>query len=203
MREPEPIVPIILAAGGSAKLPFPKALARFGRKTALQIAMANCKAAGRPIVVLGADAKLIRRRIPKSIHVVVNREWRKGQLSSLQAALKKIPRNAAFMIYPVDHPLIGPATIREIVLAFRRRRAGHEIVMPRHKKRYGHPVIVSAAVREEFFSASTAREVIYRDRERLGTLRVDTASIFEDFNSVESYERCLRKFRHKRARSAS
>ena len=67
--------------------------------------------------------------------------------------------------------------------------------MPRHKGAYGHPVIVSAAVRSEFFDARTAREVIYRVPERIRVLNVRTSSIFEDFHTPESYEECVRKFR--------
>jgi CTP:molybdopterin cytidylyltransferase MocA len=195
MRKPEKITPIILAAGSSPELPFPRALALFGKKTALQIAVENCRALGRPIVVLGSQASHILAEVPKSCRAVINRNWRKGQLSSLQQALKSVPTDAAFLIYPVDHPLLKPVTVAQIIRAFRNRTPSQEIVMPRHLKAYGHPVIVSAAVRPEFFKAQTAREVIYRIPERLRILNVRSSSIFEDFNSQESYERCVRKFK--------
>jgi CTP:molybdopterin cytidylyltransferase MocA len=195
MRKPEKFIPIILAAGSSPELPFPKALALFGKKTALQIAIENCRALGRPVVVLGSQANRILPEVPKSCQVVINRNWRKGQISSLQQALNSIPANAAFLIYPVDHPLLNPATVAQIIRAFRNRTASQEIVMPRHRESYGHPVIVSARVRPEFFKAQTAREVIYRVLDRLRILNVNTSSIFEDFNSQESYKRCLRRFK--------
>jgi molybdenum cofactor cytidylyltransferase len=195
MRKPEKIIPIILAAGSSPALPFPKALAPFGRKTALQIAVENCSFLGRCLVVLGSDAERILPGVPKSAQVVTNRRWREGQLSSLQAALESIASDAAFMIYPVDHALIKRNTVEQLVLAFRTRAPSQEIVMPRRKGAYGHPVIVSGAVRPEFFTARTAREVIYRVPERIRVLDVRTSSIFEDFDTPESYEECLRKFR--------
>ena len=198
MRKRETIVPIILAAGSSPELPFPKALALFGRKTALQIAVENCRVLGRPVVVLGSQANRILPRVPKACQAVINRNWRKGQLSSLQRALKAIPVDAALLICPVDHPLLTRSTITELVYAFQDRAASQEIVMPRHGKAYGHPVIVSAAVRPEFFKAQTAREVIYRVSERLRILNVRTSSIFEDFNSLASYERCVRKFKSRK-----
>ena len=198
MRKPEKIIPIILAAGSSPELPFPKALAPFGRKTALQIAVENCRALGRPMLVLGSQANRILPEVPKSCQVVINPNWRKGQLSSLQQALKSIPANAAFLIYPVDHPLLKRTTLSQLVRAFRNRTAAQEIVMPCHGKAYGHPVIVSAAVRPELFKAQTAREVIYRVPDRLRILNVSTSSIFEDFNSQHSYERCLHKFKSRK-----
>jgi len=198
MRKREEIIPIILAAGSSEALPFPKALARFGRKTALQIAVDNCAAVGPPIVVLGCDATRILRGAPKSARIVINRKWREGQLSSLQKALESTPSSAAFLIYPVDHALIRRATVMQLVRAFRAREASEEIVMPRRKGAYGHPVIVSAAVRPEFFEAATAREVMYRVPERIRVLEVSTSSIFEDFSTPESYEMRRRKFANRK-----
>jgi len=195
MRKPEKIIPIILAAGSSQALPFPKALALFRRKTGLEMAVENCSFLGRSLVVLGSDAERILPNAPKSAQVVMNRRWREGQLSSLLAALENLASDAAFLIYPVDHALIKRTTVEQLVRAFRTRAPSQEIVMPRHKGAYGHPVIVSAAVRPEFFTAQTAREAIYRVPERISVLNVRTPSIFEDFHTPESYEECLRKFR--------
>ena len=195
MRKPEKIIPIILAAGSSQPLPFPKALAPFGSRTALEIAVENCSFLGRILVVLGSDAERILPNVPKSAQVVTNRRWRDGQLSSLRSALEDISTDTAFLIYPVDHALIKRATVEQLVRAFRTRAPSQEIVMPRHAGAYGHPVIVSSAVRQEFFDASTAREVMYRVPERIRVLNVRTGSIFEDFHCKESYEECLRKFK--------
>ena len=193
MRKPEKIIPIILAAGSSRDLPFPKALAPFHHQTALEIAVNNCFLLGTSFVVLGSDAKRILPFAPKGIQVVINRKWPQGQLSSLLAALRKVS-DSAFLIYPVDHVLLTRNTLMQLVHAFRSRLGSQEIVMPRHKGADGHPVIVSAAVRPEFFEAETAREVIYRLRERIRVVNVRTTSIFEDFSSLQSYEECLRKF---------
>jgi len=193
MRRPEKIIPIILAAGSSPNLPFPKALAPFHRHSALEIAVKNCAFLGSALVVLGADTKRILPAMPKGVRVVVNRKWPQGQLSSLLAALRKF-RDSAFLIYPVDHALLKRNTVVQLVRAFRSRSASQEIVMPRHKGAYGHPVIVSAAVRPEFFKAHTAREVIYHLPQRIRVVNGRTSSIFEDFSTLESYEECLRKF---------
>jgi CTP:molybdopterin cytidylyltransferase MocA len=198
MRKPETIIPIVLAAGSSQALPFPKALALFGEKTALQIAVENCSFSSKVLVVLGADAQRILPLVPNSSQVVINRKWREGQLSSLQAALKRIEPHAAFLLYPVDHALITRKIVKQLVRAFRARSAPEEILMPRCKDADGHPVIVSAAVRPEFFEAATAREVIYKAPERVRVLNVRTSSILEDFDTMESYEQCLSKFRARR-----
>jgi CTP:molybdopterin cytidylyltransferase MocA len=201
MRKPEKIIPIILAAGSSPHLPFPKALAPFDHQTALEIAVKNCEFLGKSLVVLGSDATRILPSVPKSARILINRKWRQGQLGSLLAALRKIS-DAAFLIYPVDYALLKRNTLVQLVRAFRSRSAAQEIIMPSHKNAYGHPVIVSAAVRPEFFKAHIAREVIYRHPDRLRILEVNTTSIFDDFNSLESYNRCLHNFR-RRVRAAA
>jgi len=194
IRPPEKIIPIILAAGPSPALPFPKALAPFGKKTALAIAIENCAPINQPVVVLGSDADQILPHVPASAKLVVNEHWRQGQLTSLQAALQQIPTNSAFLIYPVDHALLKPEIVQQLVQAFHIRSATQQIVMPRHNSNFGHPVIVSPTLRPEFFQSKTAREAIYRQPDRIRILEVNTSSIFADFNSLESYNLCLHNF---------
>ena len=195
MRKREKIVPIILAAGSSDRLPFPKPLALFCGKTALAIAVENCAGLERPLVVLGCDADLVRPAVPRAARVMLNTSWRRGQIASLCRALKKIPADGAFLIYPIDHPLLTRKTIQQLVWAFRTREESQEIAVPMHRDVYGHPAIVSGALRREFFKSKTARDVIYRVPARVRAVEVHTRAIFADFDTEESYRQCLRKFR--------
>jgi CTP:molybdopterin cytidylyltransferase MocA len=195
MRKREKIVPIILAAGSSLGLPFPKPLAMFGRKTALAIAVENCAGLERPLVVLGCDAELVRPAVPRAAQIVMNRGWRRGQIGSLQQALHEIPLDATFLIYPVDHPLLRRKMIQQLVRAFRTRKASEEIAVPRFGRLYGHPAIVSGKLRGEFFKSKTARDVIYHLPERVRAVTLHTRAIFADFDTPKSYRLCLRKFR--------
>ncbi|HEY2460704.1 MAG TPA: nucleotidyltransferase family protein [Candidatus Acidoferrum sp.] len=195
-HQPEAIVPIILAAGSSKLLGSPKPLARFGSRTTLQIAIENCRNLGRRIVVLGCNASKIAPHAPPDVTITINRNWRDGQLSSLLSALAFIPKSAAFMLYPVDHPLLDQSTVDALAAAFRNRNSKQHIAMPKHKNRLGHPIIVSAKLRQEFLTAETAREIVYGDPARNLVLPVSTSSIYEDFSTPESYRECLRKFKH-------
>lgn len=195
MRKREKIVPIILAAGPSNRLPFPKPLAMFAGKTALAIAVENCAGLEHPLVVLGCDASRVRRAVPLPARVVMNRGWRRGQIISLRRALKQIPADAAFLIYPIDHPLLKRKTIQQLVRAFRTREASQEIAVPQHGRLYGHPAIVSGKLRREFFKSKTARDLIYRVPARVRAVQVQTRAIFTDFDTPESYRLCLRKFK--------
>ena len=173
---------------------MPKPLVQFGAKTALLIAIENCLGFERPIVVLGCDAARVRPAVPRAAQVVLNRRWRKGQLSSLLSALVRVPRSAAVLIYPVDHPLIEKRIVKQLAWEFQRRNALEEIVMPRHGRKYGHPIVISAELRHELSRAETTREVVYRIPERIRVLQVDTNAIYEDFDTPETYRKCVRKF---------
>jgi len=198
MKLREKIVPIILAAGSSEHLPFPKPLSVFGGKTALAIAVENCEGLEIPLVVLGCDAKRVRPAVPGKARVILNRAWRRGQLNSLLKALEHVPAKAAFLIYPVDHPLLRKNTIRQLVRSFRARKSQQRIAMPRHKRLDGHPVIISAALRKEFFQTKTAREVVYRDPKRIRVFDAHTDAILDDFDDPRSYQLCRRKFLSRR-----
>jgi CTP:molybdopterin cytidylyltransferase MocA len=189
------IFPVLLAAGSSVRLGFPKPLARFGGKTALEIAVANCAGLRPPVVVLGDQAGRILPGVPRGARVVIHRRWRAGQLSSLLAGLRQVPRGADFLVYPVDHPLLTRGLVKRLVAGFLRRGRRQKIVLPRRGRRVGHPVVFSAALRGELLRARTAREVVYRDRERIEYVRVRSAAIREDFDTPASYRRCLRQFR--------
>ena len=192
------IVPVILAAGRSRHLPFPKALAVFGNFTAIDIAVANCEGLSQPIVVLGSDAELIRPAVPANTKVVMNPNWSKGQLSSLLAALQHVPAQAAFLLYPVDHPLLQKETVQQLVTAFYTRTPTQKIAMPRHNGSFGHPVILAAELREEIVAATTAREVVYRFPERIKILEAQTSAIYDDFDTPDSYRACVQKFEARR-----
>jgi len=205
--EDENIAAIILAAGPRRTLPFPKALAPFGRLTALERALNTCAEApgfAPPVVVLGSDADEILanwKPAPGTI-VVQNPDWREGQLSSLLAGLRRVPRHAAFLIYPVDYPLLFPGLLARLRWAYTHRYPHQRIVVPTIGSRDGHPVLVAPEMRREFARARTAREVVHRPDKQDRVLRVPVRerAIFRDFDSPATYRLCVRLLRdHQRA----
>jgi len=188
------IFPVLLAAGRSQAFPIPKPLALFGGRTALEIAIDNCARLERPIVVLGSDAALVRKAIPDSTLVAVNSRWRSGQLSSLLAGLRMVPRDAAFLVYPVDLALVTRDLVNELAQAFLKRHSDQTVVIPIHNRRDGHPVILAAELRRELQQATTTREVVNRDPHRIKRVSVKTAAIWTDFDNQRSYAQLQREF---------
>jgi molybdenum cofactor cytidylyltransferase len=84
------IAGLVLAAGESSRMGRDKALLSYGGQTFLEIIVAKLREAGisRVAVVLGHHADEIRRAVSlPAVEVVTNRDYLRGQTSSLQAGL--------------------------------------------------------------------------------------------------------------------
>src|SRR5512140_3346272 len=103
---------VILAAGESSRMGSPKALLAWRGTTFLEyLARLFADAALDPlIVVLGHEAPRIHRsvKLPQRTRVVINSQYREGQLSSLQAGIRALAGDAldGMLVNPVDHPAV-------------------------------------------------------------------------------------------------
>src|SRR5262249_55226041 len=115
-------------------------------------------------VVLGPDADAISRQValPPG-DVVLNKDWERGPLSSIHAALRSLPAGTEGMLLcPVDHPLVSAMLVNALIATFLETRA--PVVLPVFEGRRGHPVIFSAAVYKELLGApmeTGARAVVW------------------------------------------
>jgi len=115
-------------------------------------------------VVLGAQVEPISKAVDlKADEIVINHEWEKGQLTSIQAALRSLPRGTdGILLCLIDHPLISSALVQELIEQFYKTKK--PIVLPVYEGRRGHPVIFSASLYEELLSApleTGARAVVW------------------------------------------
>ena len=181
--KPPRIFPILLAAGKPSRSNVQNAPINFTGKTPLQMAVENCADLERPIVVLGFESEQLRLTIPANARIVINHNWRAGQLSSLLAGLRKIPPDSAFLLYPTDLVFLRRPVIRKLAAAFLRRTKHQKIVMPVYRGRDGHPVVFAAELRGELARSQTARDVVYRDPHRIKRVRVSTSAIWKDLGA--------------------
>lgn len=192
-----PLVAVILAAGESRRMGTPKALLPYRGKTfiehLLEITRHPRIAAGR--IVLGAHRDEIRAKLPReAASIVVNPDWRQGQLSSILAAIQTIPADetAGLILCPVDHPLFSPKLIAQLIDAF--YSTGQLIVLPVYHGRRGHPVIFAASLYPELLAASPAigaREVVWAHAAQLHEVPTEEEGVVLNINDPETLRRAL------------
>lgn len=138
---------IVLAAGGARRFGRLKLLRRVGSESLLLRAVRGAEAVtgGRCLVVLGCGASRLRGELRgRPVHVVLNRCWREGMASSLQAALCALPASAtAAMVVLADQYAIEPEDLRRLARAWSREpmraaaaavdgRPAAPAILPRH-----------------------------------------------------------------------
>jgi molybdenum cofactor cytidylyltransferase len=148
---------ILLAAGASTRLGFPKQLIRFEGETLIRRAAGTLLAAGcRPVVVvLGAHADRLRPEIADlPVTSVLNPDWGQGMASSIRAglttALTSDPDLAAVLIALCDQPRVTTADLLDLLALY--EAAGQPIAAAAHGHTLGVPAIFSSALFPELLS---------------------------------------------------
>jgi len=141
-------------------------------------------------VVLGAQAARIRASTDLAgVDVVVNEEYRKGQLSSLRAGLKSLPfRTEAILLCLVDSPLISREIVDRITGAF--HETGKPIVIPVFEGRRGHPALFARAMFDDLLNAPVeegARYVVRSHRDEVFEVDISEPAILTRIDTPEDY----------------
>lgn len=172
-----------------------KALLTYGGRTFLETIVATLHEAGieRVVVVLGHHAEQIQGAITlEGAEIVVNRDYARGQTSSLQAGLRALesPSLEAVVLCLVDHPLVSADTVRRLVASF--RQAGAPVVIPTFRNQRGHPVLIGRALFEELKGLSPdegTNTVIRKYRDATTLIEVGDEGILIDVDNPDAYRR--------------
>jgi molybdenum cofactor cytidylyltransferase len=184
-----PCAGLILAAGESRRMGFPKALLPYRGETFLDRTVGILSRHCAPvIVVLGAGAEEIRARAQRAATFVVNANYRTGQTGSMQTGLRAIPPSSEGVLFTlVDHPAVTPETIGALAAE---GEPGVLVRVPRYRGERGHPIWFSSALIPEFLALpedGAAREVVRRHAGETRFLDVDDAGILADIDDREAY----------------
>ena len=195
------IVAIVLSAGESSRMGNPKALLPIGGVSFIEEIVRALKGTkiDRIIVVLGHHAEEIRKRIAHlPVTFVVNRDYAKGQLSSLIVAIRSLAAEKTtekidgVLVHLVDHPFISPALVDHMIDRFYETKK--LIVIPRCGGRRGHPVIFSSRLFPELLSAPLekgAKVIVHAHRDETLEIETDFAGVTIDIDTPEEYRQYL------------
>jgi molybdenum cofactor cytidylyltransferase len=179
---------ILLAAGESRRMGFPKPLLRLNGETFLaHIAGSMLATVERLIIVVGAHRDAVAAAVPadERISLIENADYRLGQLSSIKAGLRAISGHAdAVIVHLVDHPTVRPETFGR--LADEYESSGKPILVARYGGHRGHPVLFDRSIFDELERAPLelgARTVVKADPNRVTYVDVDDAGVLLDLDT--------------------
>ena len=183
---------IILAAGESKRMGFPKMLLQINGKNMIEKVIENVAESDTDgiLVVLGASReRLVDLVSTYDVKYCYNENYKEGMLSSVQCAFRNLPTDIeAVLVFQGDQPFISHVVADSVIKAF--RTSGKGIVIPVFNGKRGHPLLLDRKYREEIEMLdpdeglrSIAR--IYSD----DVFEVETADpgILKDFDTYDDY----------------
>ena len=190
------ICSIILAAGESKRMGFPKMLLEFNGKTMIENVILNVaeSESDDTLVVLGANKEELIAVIRNyDIKYCYNKNYRKGMLSSVQCGFKNLPSGfEAALVFQGDQPLIAPSVINSIINGF--RSSGKGIIIPVYKGKRGHPLLLDRKYRdaiEKIDPDEGLRSISYSNSKDVLEIDTDDPGILRDFDTYDEYKNAL------------
>lgn len=193
---------LLLAAGQGSRLEsHPKALLKKDGVTLL----AHLCAAIQPlhpvefIAITGFHGDAIEQSLlqmdtslSRSIQLIRNLAPERGQASSVRLGIEALQSNyEAVLIALSDQPLITNADIRQLLIAFIKRRPGTEVLLPVVKGQRGNPVIFSREAIQNTLAVTnlTCRDFMDSHPEQVHIWNTENRSFVCDVDTPEDMKK--------------
>lgn len=145
-------------------------------------------------LVLGYRADDVKKTIDEKINsnklkVVVNEDFKKEMLSSIQVGLAEIKNAEGILIGLGDQVLITRDIINELTENYTKGK----VFIPTFQGRKGHPIIIPCTMRNEILAMdaekTTLKDVLGRHSDIMNFLEMKSDRVLIDMDTKEEYER--------------
>ena len=183
---------VILAAGESKRMGYPKMLLPFHDSTMIECVISSIAKSNvdKILVVLGAEKEALTQ-LAEILHIeyCLNENFKDGMLSSVQCGIKNLPPGCkASFVFQGDQPLITFNTIDALIDAYKSSDKG--IIIPVYKKKRGHPILIDMKYRSEIDKLSHTKGLrSLSEKFSYDVLEVETdeSGILRDFDTFDQY----------------
>lgn len=187
---------VVPCAGASTRMGTSKALLDAGGRSFLAAVVGSLFGGGCDpvVVVVGPGQEDERRRATAAGALVLdNPDPGEGPITSLRLALAALGEQVDGVAFcPVDHPMVRPETVAELLDAF--TGGGAPVVLPVHQDRGGHPTLFRHTIFAELADPALeggARTVVRRHLQQAIQLQVDDAGVVTDIDTPEAYRAAM------------
>ncbi|MGD2046376.1 MAG: nucleotidyltransferase family protein [Gemmatimonadota bacterium] len=192
MADPKPCAGIVPSSGASTRMGRDKGLLEvegrtFLRRTIHALTEGGCE----PVLVVVAEGEdeMAQEAEAAGAVVLVNPEPGEGPITSLRIALSALDHSVSAVAYlPVDHPLVKPSTIRELLEAVASK--GATLAIPTYHGERGHPALFGQELFVELLDPDLeggARTVVHRHLADALLVEVDDEGVVTDIDTPEIY----------------
>jgi molybdenum cofactor cytidylyltransferase len=184
---------LILAAGESSRMRFPKALLTIQGETFVEHILHKAGEAGfdRVLIVTGPDHDAIAQHLTDKRVCTKNEDYMRGQISSVQKGIQALGNSVnAVMVWPVDQPLIQTETVQKLLAAH--EDENRALTIPVYKQRKGHPVIYNRRAMDsalELQQHQTGKDLQTIYAVETTFVEVDDPGVVTDVDSPDDYEK--------------
>ena len=135
---------IILAAGDSSRMGFPKQLAEYKGKTILETVVETVSNnIENTIVVLGHENETLTEKVDfKDSTILINESWEEGIISSIRTGLFYLSSDKNIeeaLIFMGDQPAINSEVIKKLLST---KHDDDEVVAPQYRYEIGYPILI-------------------------------------------------------------
>lgn len=189
---PKTFAGVVPSAGASRRMGRSKALLRVDGCTFLHHVVRALREGGCDpvLVVVGeGDNALVDEARRAGARTLMNADPGEGPITSLRLAIVALRDTVDGIAYlPVDHPLVLPETVAQLLAAARDSEA--LLTLPMHGPKRGHPAVFRTGIFPELLDPSLeggARIVVHRHLADACLVDIEDPGVIADIDTPEAY----------------